>query len=63
METEVTVRKVAMLGRFKQRQLELRPGTYIAVGTREGYRDVRRTFSINHDSEPPTVIIACTEQI
>jgi tetratricopeptide (TPR) repeat protein len=63
METEVTVRKVARLGRFKQRQLELRPGTYIAIGTREGYRDVRRTFSINHDGEPPTVIIACTEQI
>lgn len=63
METDVTVRKVARLGRFKQRQLELRPGTYVAVGTREGYRDVRRTFSIHHDSEPPTVIIACTEQI
>lgn len=63
METEVTVRKVARLGRFEQHQLSLRPGTYIAVGTRDGYRDVRRTFSINHDSKPPTVVITCTEQI
>jgi len=62
-ETEVTLRKVARLGRFQERQLSLRPGTYVAVGTRDGYRDVRRTFSINHDSEPPTVVIACTEQI
>jgi tetratricopeptide (TPR) repeat protein len=63
METEVTLRKVARLGRFEQRELNLRPGTYVAVGTRDGYRDVRRTFSINHDSEPPTVVIACTDPI
>lgn len=63
METDVTLRKVARLGRFQQRKLNLRPGTYIAVGTRDGYRDVRLTFSINHDTEPPTVVIACTEQI
>ncbi len=62
-ETEVTLRKVARLGRFQERQLNLRPGTYVAVGTREGYRDVRLTFSLSHDSEPPTVVIACTEQI
>lgn len=63
MATEVTLRKVARLGRFQQRQLSLRPGTYIAVGTRDGYRDVRRTFSVKHNSKPPTVVIACTEQI
>jgi len=45
METEVTVRKVARLGHFQERVLQLRPGTYVAVGTRTGYRDVRRTFS------------------
>jgi tetratricopeptide (TPR) repeat protein len=62
-ETEVTLRKVARLGRFQERQLNLRPGTYVAVGTREGYRDVRLTFSLSHGSEPPTVVIACTDQI
>ena len=63
METEVTLRKVARLGRFQLQQLSLRPGTYVAVGIREGYRDVRLTFSIGHDKEPPTVVIVCTEQI
>jgi tetratricopeptide (TPR) repeat protein len=62
-ETEVIVYKVARLGRFEQKQLTLRPGTYTAVGTRNGYRDVRRTFVINHQSSPPTVTVACTEQI
>jgi hypothetical protein len=41
----------------------LRPGTYTAVGTRNGYRDVRQTFTVKHDGAPPTVTIACTEPI
>jgi tetratricopeptide (TPR) repeat protein len=63
METEVTLRKVVRLGRFHQQELTLRPGTYTAVGTRDGYRDVRRTFTISHDSSPLPVVVACTEQI
>ncbi len=63
METEVTLRKVARLGRFQQQEITLRPGTYTAVGTRDGYRDVRRTFTVSHDSAPPNVVVACTEQI
>lgn len=62
-ETDVIVYKVARLGRFEQKELSLRPGTYTAVGTRNGYRDVRRSFTINHDSAPPLVTIACTEPI
>jgi len=63
METEVTLRKVVRLGRFQQQELTLRPGTYTAVGTRDGYRDVRRTFTVSHDSAPPAVVVTCTEQI
>jgi len=63
METDVIVYKVKRLGRFDQRELTLRPGTYTAVGTRIGYRDVRRSFTVNHDSAPSAVTIACTEPI
>jgi len=63
MATEVIVYKVARLGQFDQRELSLRPGTYTAVGQRDGYRDVRREFTIAHDSEPAPVTIACTEPI
>ncbi|MEH6611451.1 MAG: hypothetical protein V7696_18920 [Halioglobus sp.] len=63
LETEVIVYKVARLGRFEQRQLDLRPGTYTAVGTRNGYRDMRRTFEIRHDSPTVPIVIACTETI
>jgi len=62
-ETEVIVYKVARLGQFQQRQLTLRPGKYTAVGTRNGFRDVRVTFDLSHNGSPPSVLISCTEQI
>ncbi|MEH6592353.1 MAG: hypothetical protein V7746_18960 [Halioglobus sp.] len=62
-ETEVIVYKVSRLGMFQQQQLSLRPGTYTAVGTRNGYRDVRVTFTLSHSEPVSPVIIRCTEQI
>ncbi|MFN2286787.1 MAG: hypothetical protein ABR578_00495, partial [Chromatocurvus sp.] len=61
--TDVTLYKVSQLGRFEREELMLRPGEYTAVGTRRGYRDVRRTFRVSHDGRPPTVTIVCTERI
>ena len=63
LETEVIVYKVARLGRFEQHRLQLRPGKYTAVGTRTGYRDVRRNFEISHQNPIGPVTIACTEKI
>jgi tetratricopeptide (TPR) repeat protein len=62
-KTEVTVYKVARLGRFNQRELTLRPGTYTAVGSRDGYRDVRQSITVTPDAAPPAVTIICTEPI
>jgi tetratricopeptide (TPR) repeat protein len=61
--TEVTVYKVARLGAFRRHQLNLKPGTYTAVGVRSGYRDVRLQFSVGHNRENRTIKIACTEPI
>ena len=61
--TDVTVYKVARLGRFDERELSLRPGDYTAVGSRNGYRDVRVSFTVRHDSSPAPLTIACTETI
>lgn len=62
-QTEVTVYKVARLGQFDQRELELRPGSYTAVGSRMGYRDVRVEFSVAAEGAPPAVTVVCTERI
>lgn len=62
-ETEVIVYKIARLGRFEQTQLKLRPGTYTARGSRNGYRDVLETFTITHQGQADAITIACRETI
>jgi tetratricopeptide (TPR) repeat protein len=62
-ETEVIVYKIARLGRFQQRELTLRPGTYTARGSRNGYRDVLEKFTITHKGLSTPITIACRESI
>jgi hypothetical protein len=61
--TEVAVYKVGQLGRFTNRELNLRPGTYTAVGTRDGYQDVRRQFTIKAGQAPAPIRIQCEVKI
>ena len=62
-ETEVIVYKIARLGRFQQTELTLRPGTYTARGSRNGYRDVLEKFTITHEGLAQPISIACKEPI
>jgi len=62
-ETKVTVYRVGDLGAFERRSLELKPGRYTAVGTRAGYRDVRREFTVMPGEPPPPIVIRCEERI
>jgi hypothetical protein len=43
--------------------MELRPGLYTAVGSRQGYRDVRRNFRVAADGATPPVVVRCEEPI
>ena len=61
--TEVTVYRVGHLGRFAQHEINLRPGTYVAVGSRTGYRDVRLEFRVAPEIDIEPVIIQCQEPI
>ena len=61
--TQVTLYRVGPLGAFAQTRLELRPGTYTALGSRDGYRDVRETFTILPGRDVPAVYVACVEPI
>lgn len=61
--TSVSVYRVGNLGNFTRRQLELRPGTYVAVGIRPGFRDVRREFRVAPEIEMQPVVVRCEEQI
>jgi eukaryotic-like serine/threonine-protein kinase len=59
----VQVYRVGKLGFFERRDLELMPGRYTVVGTRRGYRDVRKEINLLPGAAPPTVTIRCEEPI
>ncbi len=61
--TEVSVYKVGSLGRFTNTELSLRPGTYVAVGIRPGFRDVRLEFRVAPEIDMQPVVVRCEEQI
>ncbi len=61
--TQVTIYRVGVLGAFEQRSLELVPGSYTVVGTRPGYRDVRREISVMPGAAPEPVVIRCEDKI
>jgi len=61
--TNVSIYKVGKLGSFATHELSLRPGTYVAVGSRPGYRDVRLEFLVGPELEPKPIVIRCEEAI
>ncbi len=61
--TEVTVYRVGPLGAFAQTTIEVRPGTYTAIGSRDGYRDVRETFRVLPGQTPAPIRVECVEPI
>ena len=61
--TQVVIYRVDRLGTFSSRELSLRPGTYTAVGSREGFRDVRVQFTVTAGAAPAAVTVVCTEKL
>lgn len=61
--TAVTVLRVAELGAFEQTTLSLKPGNYVAVGSRPGYREVRREFTVGFGKTPDQVVVQCEERV
>ena len=61
--TDVAIYKVGKLGSFETRELDLRPGTYVAVGSRPGYRDVRLEFRVSPETDLQPIVVRCEEAI
>jgi len=62
-QTDITLYRVGHLGYFLSRDIKLKPGRYTAVGTRDGYRDVRREFTVSADNPQQAIVIQCVEKI
>jgi eukaryotic-like serine/threonine-protein kinase len=61
--TQVAIPSVGTFGSFTHRDVELKPGHYTVIGTRDGYRDVRRDVTISPGQEGQTVNVSCDEPI
>ncbi len=61
--TEVTLQRVGRLGKFDRKVLEVRPGRYVAVGSRAGFRDVRVEFEVEPGKPLAPIPVRCEEAI
>src|SRR5262249_15910925 len=61
--TQVTISSVGSFGSFARRDIELKPGRYTVIGTRDGYREVRRDITVSPGEQYLTVNVSCSEAI
>jgi tetratricopeptide (TPR) repeat protein len=62
-QTDVSVFRIGRFGSFSAHELELRPGNYVAVGIRPGYRDVRIEFRVAPEIDMQPIVVQCEEII
>jgi len=62
-QTSIAIYRVGQYGAFSQRDFELLPGRYTVVGTRAGFRDVRREVILMPGAAPAAVVVKCEEPI
>lgn len=61
--TDVTLLRIGNLGSFEQTAVSLKPGRYVAVGKRSGYREVREEFTVGFGLTPGSVLVQCEERV
>jgi tetratricopeptide (TPR) repeat protein len=62
-QTHVVLFRIADLGQFEQKSVQLRPGNYVAAGTRKGFRDVRVEFTVTGEPMQSPVVVRCEEPV
>jgi len=61
--TEVVVLRVGTLGTFREKAIPLRPGSYVVLGRRRGYRDTRKTLVVAPGQRPAPLDVRCEETL
>jgi hypothetical protein len=61
--TEVVILRVGTLGTFRKKDVALRPGSYVVVGKRQGYRDTRKTLVVSPGGRPAPLDVRCNEAL
>ena len=62
--TEVSVLRVGTMGTFRgEKKVALRPGSYVVLGKRQGYRDSRQNLVVSPSRIPPPLEVRCREAL
>jgi len=61
--TEVAIPQIGSFGTFARREIDLKPGRYTVIGTRAGYREVRRNVTVVPGQNVQTISVRCDEPI
>ena len=61
--TAVAIPSIGQFGTFAKRDIQLKPGRYTVIGTRDGFRDVRRDITIAPGQESQTISVSCSDPI
>jgi hypothetical protein len=61
--TDVTLNRIGRLGKFDRKVVEIRPGRYVLLGTRPGFRDVRVEIVVEPGKTVAPIVVRCQEAI
>jgi len=61
--TDITLFRFGKLGNFRVKELQLNPGSYTIVGSRDGYRDVRQQITLNPNGQLMTIVVRCEQKV
>ena len=61
--TAISIPSIGQFGTFAKRDIELKPGRYTVIGTRDGFRDVQREITIAPGQESQTISVSCSDPI
>jgi hypothetical protein len=62
-QTAVTIYRVGELGQFVERTVQLKPGRYVVLGARVGFRDVRQEINLVPGKAEGSIVVQCNEPI
>jgi tetratricopeptide (TPR) repeat protein len=62
-ETSVAIYRIGKFGTFLEKKVSLLPGSYTVVGSRPGFRDVRKDFKVQPGKNQIVIDIRCEEPI
>jgi hypothetical protein len=61
--TAIAIPSIGQFGTFAKRDIELKPGRYTVIGTRDGFREVHREITVAPGQENQTISVSCSDPI